>query len=112
MIPPSLPTKPSINLSFARKRTPGDKGGEMSRQLPPQSNLEYLKKQVKDLLRDMRQRDPAYNLTDALAAHLAGRGAAILEAPVLREYRAREVVVSDCNGLIIALGENLTDHVT
>ena len=84
----------------------------MSRQLPPQSNLEYLKKQVKDLLRDMRQRDPAYNLTDALAADLAGRGAAILEGPALREYGAREVVVSDCNGLIIALGENLTDHVT
>jgi len=37
----------------------------MSRQLPPHSNLEYLKKQVKDLLRDMRQRDPAYNLADA-----------------------------------------------
>jgi len=68
MIPPSLPTKPSINLSFARQRTPGHKGGEMSRQLPPQSNLEYLKKQAKELLRDMRQRDPAGKLADAQRA--------------------------------------------
>jgi hypothetical protein len=40
----------------------------MSRQLPPQSNLEYLKKQAKDLLRDMRQRDPACKLADAQRA--------------------------------------------
>jgi hypothetical protein len=40
----------------------------MSRQLPPQSNLEYLKKQAKDLLRDMRQRDPASKLADAQRA--------------------------------------------
>ena len=45
---------------------------------------------------------------DALAADLAERGAAILEGPVLREYGAREVVVSDCTGLIIALGEDST----
>src|SRR5262245_19629373 len=68
MIPPSLPTKPSINLSFAHQRTPGHKGGEMSRQLPPQSNLEYLKKQAKELLRDMRQRDPACKLAAAQRA--------------------------------------------
>src|SRR5262245_53272827 len=43
MIPPSLPTKPSINLSFARRRrTPGDKGEEMSRELLLYPNLEYL----------------------------------------------------------------------
>jgi predicted enzyme related to lactoylglutathione lyase len=45
---------------------------------------------------------------DVLAAELTERGAAILEGPVLREYGAREVVVSDCNGLIIALGEDAT----
>jgi predicted enzyme related to lactoylglutathione lyase len=43
---------------------------------------------------------------DALAADLKKRGAAILEGPVLREYGKRELVVSDCNGLIIALGED------
>jgi Glyoxalase superfamily protein len=37
----------------------------MSRELPPYPNLEYLKKQAKDLLRDMEQRDPAYKLADA-----------------------------------------------
>ena len=37
----------------------------MSRNLPPHPNLEYLKKQAKDLLRDMRQRDPALKLADA-----------------------------------------------
>jgi len=42
----------------------------------------------------------------ALAAGLAERGAEILEGPTLREYGARELVVRDCNGLIIALGED------
>jgi predicted enzyme related to lactoylglutathione lyase len=42
---------------------------------------------------------------DALAGDLAERGAEILEGPVLREYGQREVVVRDCNGLILALGE-------
>jgi hypothetical protein len=37
----------------------------MSRELPPYPNLEYLKKQAKDLLIDMRQRDPASKLADA-----------------------------------------------
>jgi hypothetical protein len=41
-----------------------------------------------------------------LAADLAERGAEILEGPVLREYGARELVVRDCNGLIVALGED------
>jgi len=37
----------------------------MSRHLPPHPNLEYLKKQAKESLRDMRQRDPAFKLADA-----------------------------------------------
>jgi hypothetical protein len=37
----------------------------MSRHLPPHPNLEYLKKQAKESLRDMRQRDPASKLADA-----------------------------------------------
>ncbi len=44
---------------------------------------------------------------DELAVRLATRGAEILEGPVLREYGARELVVSDCNGLVIALGEDV-----
>jgi predicted enzyme related to lactoylglutathione lyase len=42
---------------------------------------------------------------DALARELAERGATILEGPVLREYGQRELVVRDCNGLVLALGE-------
>jgi glyoxalase superfamily protein len=37
----------------------------MSRHLPPHPNLEYLKKQAKDLLREMQQQDPALKLADA-----------------------------------------------
>jgi hypothetical protein len=37
----------------------------MSRHLPPHPNLEYLKKQAKESLRDMRQRNPAFKLADA-----------------------------------------------
>lgn len=44
---------------------------------------------------------------DQLAARLAERGAAILEGPVIRDYGARELVVSDCNGLVLALGEDV-----
>jgi predicted enzyme related to lactoylglutathione lyase len=44
---------------------------------------------------------------DDLAARLAERGAAILEGPLLREYGARELVVLDCNGLVLALGEGV-----
>jgi catechol 2,3-dioxygenase-like lactoylglutathione lyase family enzyme len=45
---------------------------------------------------------------DDLAARLGGRGAAILEGPVQREYGSRELVVIDCNGLVLALGEEST----
>jgi len=37
----------------------------MSRHLPPHPNLEYLKKQAKESLRDMLQQDPAFKLADA-----------------------------------------------
>ena len=37
----------------------------MSRHLPPHPSLEYLKKQAKESLRDMRQRDPASKLAGA-----------------------------------------------
>jgi Glyoxalase superfamily protein len=37
----------------------------MSRHLPQHPNLEYLKKQAKESLRDMRRRNPAFKLADA-----------------------------------------------
>jgi catechol 2,3-dioxygenase-like lactoylglutathione lyase family enzyme len=43
---------------------------------------------------------------DSLAAGLVQRGARILEGPITREYGMRELVVRDCNDLIIALGED------
>lgn len=37
----------------------------MSRQLPSRPNLEFLRKQAKDLLPDLQRRDPSAQLTDA-----------------------------------------------
>jgi len=42
---------------------------------------------------------------DALAAELRARGADILDGPVTRIYGQRELVVRDCNGLVLAFGE-------
>ena len=42
---------------------------------------------------------------DALAAELRSRGAEILEGPVTREYGQIELVIRDCNGLVLAFGE-------
>jgi hypothetical protein len=42
---------------------------------------------------------------DALGAELRRRRATILEGPDDREYEQRELVVRDCNGLILAFGE-------
>lgn len=44
---------------------------------------------------------------DALAAELRQRGADIVDGPEDREYGQREVVVRDCNGLMIGFGEEL-----
>jgi len=46
---------------------------------------------------------------DALAAELRSRGAEIIDGPEDRVYQQREVVVKDCNGLILAFGED-TSH--
>ena len=43
---------------------------------------------------------------DALAAEWRARGADILEGPVVRSYEQRELVVEDCNGLVLAFGED------
>lgn len=37
----------------------------MSRQLPPRRNLEYLNKQAKELLQELRLHDPSAQLSDA-----------------------------------------------
>jgi uncharacterized glyoxalase superfamily protein PhnB len=42
---------------------------------------------------------------DSLAEELRSRGADILDGPATRVYGQREVVVRDCNGLVIAFGE-------
>lgn len=43
---------------------------------------------------------------DALAGELRARGAAILDGPDTRAYGQREIVVRDCNGLVLAFGED------
>lgn len=44
---------------------------------------------------------------DALAAELRDRGAEILDGPEERSYGQRELVVRDCNGVILAFGEDI-----
>ena len=43
---------------------------------------------------------------DALADELRARGANVLDGPEDRVYGQRELVVQDCNGLILAFGED------
>src|SRR5262245_44437577 len=45
---------------------------------------------------------------DALAEELHTRGADIIDGPEDRVYGQRELVVGDCNGLIIAFGEDIS----
>jgi len=45
---------------------------------------------------------------DALAAELRARGAEILDEPEDRVYGQRELVIRDCNGLVLAFGERTT----
>jgi catechol 2,3-dioxygenase-like lactoylglutathione lyase family enzyme len=47
---------------------------------------------------------------EALATELRGRGADILEGPVQRVYEQLELVVADCNGLVLAFGEDTSGH--
>ena len=42
---------------------------------------------------------------DALASELLARGAEVIEGPESREYGQRELVVKDCNGLLLVFGE-------
>jgi len=45
---------------------------------------------------------------EALAAELNERGADILEGPVVRDDEQRELVIRDCNGLVLAFGEDIS----
>lgn len=49
---------------------------------------------------------------DALAEELHGRGAEIIDGPDDRVYGQRELVVRDCNGLIVAFGEAIGQGAT
>jgi catechol 2,3-dioxygenase-like lactoylglutathione lyase family enzyme len=49
---------------------------------------------------------------DALAEELRTRGAEILDGPEDRVYGQRELVVTDCNGLILCFGENTSRRTT
>jgi ankyrin repeat protein len=56
----------------------------MSRELPAKPNLEHLKNQAKDLLRDLQQHDPAAKLSDAL--HAVAREYGFTSWPKLKEH--------------------------
>jgi hypothetical protein len=47
---------------------------------------------------------------EALAAELRMRGADILEGPALREYQQLELVVRDCNPLVLTFGEDTSQR--
>lgn len=49
---------------------------------------------------------------DALAAELRTRGADIIDGPEDRTYGQREIVVKDCNGLILCFGEDTSGRAT
>jgi len=49
---------------------------------------------------------------DALAEELRTRGADIINGPEDRTYGQRELVVKDCNGLILCFGEDASGHAT
>ena len=49
---------------------------------------------------------------DALADELRTRGADILDGPEDRIYGQREIVVKDCNGLILCFGEDTSKRDT
>lgn len=47
---------------------------------------------------------------DALAREFDKSGVTIIDGPDDREYGQREVIVEDCNGLILAFGEEISAH--
>src|SRR5689334_17160374 len=65
MIPPVAPHQRAVDVSLARQADTGREEGDMSRHLPARPNLEYLKKDAKELLERLQQRDAATQLADA-----------------------------------------------
>jgi catechol 2,3-dioxygenase-like lactoylglutathione lyase family enzyme len=49
---------------------------------------------------------------DALAGEFRSRGAEILDGPEDRSYGQRELVITDCNGVILAFGEDTSGRAT
>ena len=49
---------------------------------------------------------------DALAEELRARGAVIIDGPEDRVYQQRELVISDCNDLILCFGEAIVRRET
>jgi hypothetical protein len=49
---------------------------------------------------------------DALAAELRSRGADILDGPEDRIYGQRELMIRDCNGLVLGFGEDTSGRAT
>jgi hypothetical protein len=49
---------------------------------------------------------------DALAEELRTRGAEIIDGPEDRPYGQRELVVTDCNELILCFGQDTSGHAT
>jgi catechol 2,3-dioxygenase-like lactoylglutathione lyase family enzyme len=49
---------------------------------------------------------------DALAEELRTRGADIIDGPEDRTYGQRELVIKDCNELIVCFGEDTSGHAT
>ena len=49
---------------------------------------------------------------EALAAELRTRGADIIEGPAARVYEQLELVIRDCNGLVLAFGEDISRRAT
>ncbi len=49
---------------------------------------------------------------DELAAELQTRGAEIIDGPETRVYQQRELVVADCNGLVLCFAEDTSRRAT
>ena len=80
----STAKRPSIDILLARQRTPGAQGGMMSRDLPARPNLEHLRKQAKDRLRDLRLQNADAKLADA--QHAVARDYGFVSWPQLKAY--------------------------
>lgn len=46
---------------------------------------------------------------NSLADEYKARGVKIIEGPVDRAYRCRELIIHDCNGLVLCFGQSLSE---